>query len=153
MRSGIWITQLLSCKYTIPAFHFVNIRQTAPPRLVVATVWLYSLLVNWPRWRNVEDLEVAQRRRQTDGPISKDRKSWDQVRDASWSARSLRRLRWPSRRRTAVGSSAERAASLRAPTRQLSVGWTPGVPALPAASNRANPVDRKYGKMANKLSR
>jgi len=26
----VWITQLLPCKYTIRAFHLVNIHQTAP---------------------------------------------------------------------------------------------------------------------------
>ena len=28
----LWITQLLHCKYTIPAFYIVNIHQTAPPQ-------------------------------------------------------------------------------------------------------------------------
>jgi len=32
--------QLLSCKVAIPAFHLVNIRQTAAPWLVVATICL-----------------------------------------------------------------------------------------------------------------
>jgi len=34
----VWITQLLPCKVTIPAFHLVNIHQTAAPWLVVATI-------------------------------------------------------------------------------------------------------------------
>jgi len=34
----VWITQLLLCKHTIPAFYLVNIHQTAPPWLVVATI-------------------------------------------------------------------------------------------------------------------
>ena len=32
--------QLLPCKVAIPAFYLVNIRQTAAPRLVVATICL-----------------------------------------------------------------------------------------------------------------
>ena len=32
--------QLLHCKVAIPAFHLVNIRQTAATRLVVATICL-----------------------------------------------------------------------------------------------------------------
>jgi len=32
--------QLLPCKVAIPAFHLVNIRQTAAPWLVVATIYL-----------------------------------------------------------------------------------------------------------------
>ena len=36
----VWITQLLPCKVTTPAFHLVNIHQTAAPWLVVATIWL-----------------------------------------------------------------------------------------------------------------
>jgi len=36
----VWITQLLPCRVTIPAFHLVNIHHTGAPWLVVATIWL-----------------------------------------------------------------------------------------------------------------